>query len=81
MSSGVSNLKSIANLKEVEIEMDKCRKEINQIEIKNQKLFLLDQRNIKPLLKKMQKQIEGKKKQIDRLRIQLQDSEEEIIHI
>jgi BlaR1 peptidase M56 len=77
----LSNLKTIASLKELEIQIDKSSQELNRIEIQNQKLFLLDQRNIKPLLKKMQKQIEFKKKQIDKLRTRLEVSEEEIIHI
>jgi Zn-dependent protease with chaperone function len=77
----LSNLKAIASLKDLKIQIDKNRQELNRIEIQNQKLFLLEQRNIKPLLKKMQKQIEFRKKQIDGLRTRLEVSEEEIIHI
>ncbi len=77
----LANLKAIANLKELEIQIDKNKQELTRIEIENQKLFLLDQRNIKPLLKKMQKQIESKKLQIDELRNKLEVSEAEIIHI
>jgi beta-lactamase regulating signal transducer with metallopeptidase domain len=77
----LTNLKAIANLKELEIQIDKCRQELNRIEIENQKLFLLDQRNIKPMLKKIQKQIESKQIQVDILRNKLEVSEAEIIHI
>ena len=77
----LANLKAIANLKELEIQIDKNKKELTRIEIENQKLFLPDQRKIKPLLKKMQKQIERKKIQVDVLRNKLEVSETEIIHI
>jgi hypothetical protein len=77
----LANLKAIANLKELEIQIDKNKKELARIEIENQKLFLPDQRKIKPLLKKMQKQIERKKIQVDVLRNKLEVSETEIIHI
>ena len=77
----IANLKAIANLKELEIQVDKNKQELIRIEIENQNLFLLDQRNMKPLLKKMQKQIENKKIQIDKLRNKLEVSEAEIIHI
>jgi hypothetical protein len=77
----LTNLKAIANLKELEIQIDKNKQELSQIEIKNQKLFLLDRRNMKPLLKKIQKQIESKKIQVDALRNKLEVSEAEIIHM
>ncbi|HEY2650056.1 MAG TPA: M56 family metallopeptidase [Puia sp.] len=77
----LSNLKAIANLKELEIEIERNKQELTRIEIENQKLFLLDQRNMKPLLKKVQKQIECKKMQIDELRNNLEVSVTEIIHI
>jgi hypothetical protein len=77
----LSNLKTIASLKELEIEIDKNKQELSRIEIENQKLFLLDQRNVKPLLKNLQKQIESKKLQIYILRNKLEVSEAEIIHI
>ena len=77
----LANLKAIANLKELEIQIDKNKQELTRIEIENQKLFLPDQRKIKPLLKKMQKQIERKKIQVDVLRNKLEVSETEIIHI
>jgi len=77
----LSNLKAIANLKELELQIDKNKQELTRIEIESQKLFLLDQRNMKPLLKKIQKQIDSKKIQVDVLRNKLEVSEAEIIHI
>ncbi|HLA59103.1 MAG TPA: M56 family metallopeptidase [Puia sp.] len=77
----IANLKAIANLKELEIQIDKNKQELTRIEIENQNLFLPDQRNMKPLLKKIQKQIESKKIQVDVLRNKLEVSEAEIIHI
>lgn len=77
----LANLKAIANLKELEMQIDKNKQELTRIEIENQNLFLMDQRNIKPLLKSIQKQIESKKTQLEVLRNKLQISEAEIIHI
>jgi hypothetical protein len=77
----LANLKAIANLKELEMQIDKNKQELTRIEEENQKLFLLDQRNIKPLLKKIQKQIDYKKIEVDKLRNKLEVSEAEIIHI
>jgi len=77
----LANLKAIADLKELEVQIDKNRQELIRIEVENQKLFLPDQRNIKPFLQKIQKQIESKKAQIDALRNKLEVSEAEIIHI
>ena len=77
----IANMKAIANLKELEVQMDKNKQELTRIEIENQDLFLPDHRNMKPLLKKLQKQIESKKIQIDILRNKLEVSEAEIIHI
>jgi hypothetical protein len=78
---GLTNLKAIADLKEIEMQVENNKCELTRIEMQNQKHFLKDQQNMKPLLKKMQKQLDVKKKQIDRLRIRLEDSEQEIIHI
>ncbi|HEY2349641.1 MAG TPA: M56 family metallopeptidase [Puia sp.] len=77
----LSNLKAIANLKDLEFEIEKNKQELIRIETENQKLFLPNQRNMKALLKKIQKQIECKKIQIDELRNKLEVSEAEIIHI
>jgi beta-lactamase regulating signal transducer with metallopeptidase domain len=77
----LENLKTIANLKDLELQIDKNKLELTRIEMENQKLFLMEQRNMKPLLKKIQKQIENKKIQLEALRNKLQISEAEIIHI
>jgi hypothetical protein len=77
----IANLKAIANLKELEIQIEKNKQELTRIEIENQNLLLMDRRNIKPMLKKIQKQIECKKIQVDVLRNKLEVSEAEIIHI
>jgi hypothetical protein len=79
--ASLSNLKAIANLKELEIQIDKNKQELTRIEIENQKIFMPDQKNVKPLIKKLQKQIDHKKIQIGVLRSKLQVSEAEIIHI
>jgi Zn-dependent protease with chaperone function len=78
---GLANMKAIADLKEIELQVEKNKRELTLIELQNQKHFLRDQQNVKPLLKKMQKQLDVKKTQIDRLRVRLEDSELEIIHI
>jgi len=77
----LANLKAIANLKELQIEIDKNKKELKRIEAENRKHFLLDERNLKPLLRKIEKQIDSRKIQVDALRNKLEVSEAEIIHI
>jgi beta-lactamase regulating signal transducer with metallopeptidase domain len=77
----LANVKAIANLKELEMQMDKSKQELTRIKIENQKLLMIDQRNLKPLMRKIQKQIESKKIQVEELRNKLQISEAEIIHI
>jgi beta-lactamase regulating signal transducer with metallopeptidase domain len=77
----ISRMKQMADLEKVETEMEKNRQNLVQIETENQKLILMDQKNIRPLLNQIHLQIKIKKKQIDQLRIRLQDSEKEIIHI
>jgi hypothetical protein len=77
----VTRLKTVIELKALETQLEKNSKELKDIELKNRNLILLDQKNIRPLLKKMHQQMQFKKKEIDKLRIRLQVSEEEIIHI
>ncbi len=77
----LSRMKSIALLKSIEIEIDKSKKLLNQEESKNQELIIINQKNLKPELNKIRRQIEIKKNKIEHLRIRLQDSEEEIIHM
>jgi hypothetical protein len=77
----VCNMKAIANLKVLEIEIEKNSRQLDSIQIKNNQLFLQEQRNIRPLFKNLKKLMDSRKNQINRLRIRLQNSEEEIIHI
>ena len=77
----LSRLKEIANLIQLASDIEISRKQLKQEETKNKELILLDQKNAKPLLEKIHRQIRLKKNKIDRLRIRLQVSEEEIIHI
>jgi Zn-dependent protease with chaperone function len=77
----LSCLKEIASLNRLSADIETSRKQLKQEEIKNRELILLDQKNIKPLLENFHRQIQLRKKKIDRLRIRLQVSEEEIIHI
>jgi Zn-dependent protease with chaperone function len=76
-----SRIKITASLKELETEIEKNRKQLKEIEIKNRNLILSDQKNLKPILEKIHLQLKDKKKEIEQLRIRLQVSDEEIIHI
>ncbi len=77
----LSNLKTIAGLRELEIQIEKSNQEISRIDLQNREHALPVEENIKPLLMKIQKQINIRKKEINRLKTRLQVSEEEIIHI
>jgi beta-lactamase regulating signal transducer with metallopeptidase domain len=77
----LSNLKTIASLRELEIQIENNNQEINRIDLQNKKRILPVQENIKPLLMKIQRQINIRKKEINRLKTRLEVSEEEIIHI
>jgi Zn-dependent protease with chaperone function len=70
-----------SSLKQMQKEMAKNREKLKKMEIKNKQLILRHQRNIKPLLEKIQQQLQIKKLEIDQLKIRLQVSDEEIIHI
>jgi beta-lactamase regulating signal transducer with metallopeptidase domain len=76
-----ARLKEIVKLDELSADIDNGNKVLQQAQIKNKQFIRLDQKNIKPLLDKMNRQIRFKKLKIDRLRIELQVAEEEIIHI
>jgi hypothetical protein len=76
-----NRIKTIASLATMESEIEKNRKQLKEIELKNRKFILLDQRKIKPLLEEINHQIKLKKQQINNLKVRLQISEEEIIHI
>ena len=77
----LSRMKSIASLKALEIEIEKNKKLLNREVIKNRELIILNQKNLKPELEKIRRQIDVRKKKVEHLRIRMQDSEEEIIHI
>jgi Zn-dependent protease with chaperone function len=76
-----SRLIGTSNLKKLETEMAKSRKQLKKMEIKNKQLILLHKRDIRPLLEIIQQQLQVRKQQIDQLRSRLQVSDEEIIHI
>jgi Zn-dependent protease with chaperone function len=76
-----SRIKIAVSLNELENEIEKNRKQLKEIEIKNRNLILSDQKNLKPFLDKIHLQLKDKKKEIEHLRIRLRVSEEEIIHI
>ncbi|HEY4935620.1 MAG TPA: hypothetical protein VII44_03520, partial [Puia sp.] len=76
-----NRIKTIANLEVLESEIEKNSKQLKEIEIKNRKLILLDQKKIKPLLEEIHRQIRLKKMKINHLKSRLEISEEEIIHI
>ena len=77
----LSNRKTIASLRDLEVQIENNNLEINRIDLQNKKRILPVQENIKPLLMKIQKQINIRKKEIIRLKTRLEVSEEEIIHI
>jgi Zn-dependent protease with chaperone function len=77
----LSRMKSIACLKTLEIEVEKNKKLLNQVEMKNGDLIKKEQKGLKIQLDKIRKQMDVRKQKINHLRIRLQDSEEEIIHI
>jgi beta-lactamase regulating signal transducer with metallopeptidase domain len=76
-----NRIKTIASLVTMESEIEKNRKQLKEIELKNRKFILLDRRKIKPLLEEINHQIKLKKQQINNLKVRLQISEEEIILI
>jgi Zn-dependent protease with chaperone function len=76
-----NRIKTIARLLAVESEIEKNRKEIKEIESKNRKFILLDRDKLNPLLEDINHQIKVKKQKVNNLKVRLQHSEEEIIHI
>jgi hypothetical protein len=74
-------IKAIANLQILESEIEKNSELLKQIEIQNRNLIRLDRKNVKPILDYINRQIKLKKQQIEQLKINLEISEEEIIHI
>jgi beta-lactamase regulating signal transducer with metallopeptidase domain len=76
-----NRIKSIASLVALESELEKNRKQLKEIELKNRKFILLNQKKLKPLLEEINHQIKLKKQKINNLKVRLENSEEEIIHI
>jgi hypothetical protein len=72
---------AVANLIALESEIEKNQKQLKDIEQKNKKFILLDQNKIKPLLEELHHQIMSKKQRIYDLKVRLENSEQEIIHI
>jgi hypothetical protein len=79
--TNICQLKEIAELNRAASEMERNREQLREAEIRNRELIQWDQKRIKPLLENIHQQMKVKKQKIDRLRIKLQNSEEEIIHI
>ncbi len=76
-----NRINAIATLTALESEIEKNQKQLKEIELRNKKFILLDQKRIKPLLEEMHHQISSKKKRIYNLKSRLENSEQEIIHI
>ena len=79
--TNICQLKEIAELNRAASEMERNRELLREAETRNRVLIQWDQKKIKPLLENIHQQMRVKKQKIDRLRIKLQTSEEEIIHI
>jgi Zn-dependent protease with chaperone function len=76
-----NKIKAIASLQVLESEIEKNSKQLKEIETENHRLILLDQKNIKPVMDEIHHQILLKKQKLKQLRVRLETSEEEIIHI
>ena len=76
-----SRYQASVKIKNLQTEWAKNRQQLKRMEIKNQDLILQHRKNIKPLLENLQEQLKQKKLKIDQLKIQLQVSDTEIIHI
>lgn len=69
------------SLRKMETELKKNSRQFKAMEIRNQKLIELHKKDIRPILEKIQLDLKIKKQEIDRLKIQLQITDQEIIHI
>jgi Zn-dependent protease with chaperone function len=76
-----SRYRASAKIKNLQTEVAKNRQQLMKMEIKNHTLILQHRKNINPLLENLQEQLKLKKLKIDKLKIQLQASDSEIIHI
>ena len=78
---GLSRLKSIANLKTLEIQIEKSTKLLNEEVQKNKELINQNREKLNLELNQIRRKMDTRKKSIEHLRVRLQDNEEEIIHI
>jgi Zn-dependent protease with chaperone function len=62
-------------------ELAKNRTQLKKMEKQNQQLILKHQKNIQALLKNIEQQLQQKAQKIDQLKLQLQVTDEDIIHI
>ena len=69
------------SLKKMETELKKNSRQFKTMELRNQKLIELHRKDIRPILEKIRLDLKIKKQEIDRLKIQLQVTDQEIIHI
>ena len=76
-----NRVNAIAKLAALEYEIDKNQRQLRVVELNNKKFILLDRKKIKPLLDEIHLQIMSKKQKIDKLKVRLENSEQEIIHI
>jgi hypothetical protein len=76
-----SHLVATTALNELQKEIVRNRKQLKKLQIKNQQLILLHQKNIRPLMENMEQQLKAKKKEIDQLKIRMLITDTEIIHI
>jgi Zn-dependent protease with chaperone function len=76
-----TRLNSVIVLKKLQSEMENGNRQLKVMELKNKNLILLDQENIRPILKKLHQDMRDRKKEIEKMRIRLQVSPAEIIHI
>jgi beta-lactamase regulating signal transducer with metallopeptidase domain len=77
----LDQIKAIANLDELQSEIEKNSEQLHDVELKNKNLIQLDRKIVKPLLDNIHRQMKLKKEKINQLKIRLQVSEQEIIHI
>jgi len=76
-----SHILATTHLKALQKESAKNRKQLKKLEIKNQQLILLHQRNIRPLLENIRQQLQVKMNEIDQMKLQILMTDQEIIHI
>ncbi len=73
--------RTTVHLKKLEIQFEKNKKEFKNLELKNRMLIEFHKKDIHPILEKIQEDLQSKKQEIDRIRLELKLTSEEIIHI